>query len=164
MVFDPEKLSFLESDSLVLAIPLLITGFPCENVNTGKSWFQYREWVSSLLLEVFPDEVMGGTLLAPVTDHQGGAPDNLPLFALRVQFDKDAVISQLNVVMYSQDGNLISTAQSFNLDVRISGCTASLPLTLGYSQRDKHLDICVDMYTASCGCFYVELCRHVIPP
>ena len=75
-----------------------------------KSAKKNTEFLSLLLLDVFHEEVQGGSLLAPVPDNHGGAPYNLPLIALGIQLAKASVLAQLHVVGYSQEGNLMFLA------------------------------------------------------
>ena len=39
------------------------------------------------------EEIKGGSLLAPVPDDHGGAPDNLPLVTLGIQLAKASVLA-----------------------------------------------------------------------
>lgn len=58
------------------------------------------------------EEVVCGSLLAPVLDHGDGAPDDLPLVALGVQLAKADVLAQLHVIGHGQQRNLMLLAKA----------------------------------------------------
>ena len=60
------------------------------------------------------DEIMSGTLVAPVPDYDGGAPDDLAFVTLGVQLAKTSVFAQLHVVRNGQKRDLMFLAQGLN--------------------------------------------------
>merc|ERR1719411_2059792 len=67
---------------------------------------------SSLGLEVFLEDVVGGSLLAPVPDDTRGALDHLPSLALAVDLAEASPLAQLHVAVHLDQGDAVLHAQS----------------------------------------------------
>ena len=59
------------------------------------------------MLDVILEEIKGGSLLAPVPDDHGGAPDNFSLVTLGVQLAEASILAELHVIGHGQEGNLM---------------------------------------------------------
>jgi hypothetical protein len=66
------------------------------------------------MFDVILEEVMSGSLLAPVPDDNGGASNDFPLVTLGVQLAKSGIFAQLHVVRNSQKWDLMFLTQSLD--------------------------------------------------
>merc|ERR1719411_1360195 len=66
---------------------------------------------SSLGLEVLLEDVVGGSLLAPVPDDTRGALDHLPSLALPIDLAEAGPLAQLHVAVHLDQGDAVLHAQ-----------------------------------------------------
>ena len=66
---------------------------------------------SSLRLEVLLEDVVGGSLLAPVPDDTRGALDHLPCHALPVKLTESSPLAQLHVAVHLDQGDAVLHAE-----------------------------------------------------
>ena len=81
----------------------------CQNIVTMMSCVKTSQIFvsSSLRLEVLLEDVVGGTLLAPVPDDCRGALDHLPSLALSVDLAETCPLAQLHVAVHLMITQLI---------------------------------------------------------
>ena len=66
------------------------------------------------MLDVLLDEIMSGSLVAPVADDDGRTPDYLAFVAIGVQLAETSVLAQLHVIRDGQQGDLMFLAQGLD--------------------------------------------------
>merc|ERR1719410_743218 len=83
-----------------------------EDVRKAPRWmWQWSTMVSSLRLEVLLEDVVGGTLLALVSDDTRGAFDHLSSGALPVDLAQTSPLSKLHVAVNLDERNAVLHAQ-----------------------------------------------------